>query len=145
MSNVAEYVRIDRPVSCQYPRMKAFNPVLMQQQQQQQHPFPGPRTIDTLKSSGKQTKFLADMDDSVIAPSTLFTKKWQLHNLGSSNWPRGTQLVWDEGDKLSDSTSFEIQVENGDCLFFFSSFSKLFLTSSFILGTCWWTSSGTSN
>ncbi|XP_023542584.1 protein NBR1 homolog isoform X2 [Cucurbita pepo subsp. pepo] len=113
VSNVAEYVRIDRPVSCQYPRMKAFNPVLMQQQQQQQHPFPGPRTIDTLKSSGKQTKFLADMDDSVIAPSTLFTKKWQLHNLGSSNWPRGTQLVWDEGDKLSDSTSFEIQVPAG--------------------------------
>ncbi|XP_022994577.1 protein NBR1 homolog isoform X2 [Cucurbita maxima] len=109
VSNVAEYVRIDRPVSCQYPRLKAFNPV-------QQHPFPGSRTIDTLKSSGKQTKLFADtnvMDNSVIAPSTPFTKKWQLHNLGSWNWPRGTQLVWDGGDKFSDSTSFEIQVPAG--------------------------------
>ncbi|KGN64343.1 protein NBR1 homolog isoform X2 [Cucumis sativus] len=108
MGNEADYIRIDRPVSCRYPRMKAFN-----------HRFPlsGPRIIDPLRSSVKQTKldshFVADVnvfDGTVMTPRTPFTKIWRLLNSGTSNWPHGSQLVWTGGHKFSHSLSVEIEV-----------------------------------
>ncbi|XP_038894266.1 protein JOKA2 isoform X2 [Benincasa hispida] len=109
MGNEADYIRIDRPVSCRHPRMNAFN---------RRYPFSGPQIIDAMRrSSLKQTKldssFVADVnvfDGTVIAPSTPFTKIWRLRNSGTSNWPRGTQLMWTGGDKFSHSSSVEIAV-----------------------------------
>ncbi|CAK9311986.1 unnamed protein product [Citrullus colocynthis] len=108
MGNEADYIRIDRPVSCRHPRMKGFN---------HRNPFPGPQIIDALRGPVKQTKldscFVADVnvfDGTVMAPSTPFTKIWRLGNSGTSNWPRGTQLVWIGGDKLGCSSSVEIEV-----------------------------------
>lgn len=108
MGNEADYIRIDRPVSCRNPRMKGFN---------RRYPFPGPQIIDALRGPVKQTKldscFVADVnvfDGTVMAPCIPFTKIWRLRNSGTSNWPRGTQLVWIGGDKLGCSVPVEIEV-----------------------------------
>ncbi|XP_022923728.1 protein NBR1 homolog [Cucurbita moschata] len=108
MGNEADYIRIDRPVSHRRPRMKSCY---------RRPPFPGPQIIDALISSGKQTKldsrFVDDinvLDGTVMPPCTPFTKIWRLHNSGSVNWPRGTQLVWTGGDKFSRSESVELEV-----------------------------------
>ncbi|KAL0535370.1 hypothetical protein IC582_029699 [Cucumis melo] len=107
MGNEADYIRIDRPVSCRYPRMKAFN-----------HRFPlsGPRIIDpfrTVKQTKLDSHFVADVnvfDGTMMLPRTPFTKIWRLLNSGTSNWPRGSQLVWTGGHKFSHSLSVEIEV-----------------------------------
>lgn len=126
-----------------------------------QHPFAGPRIVDHLRSSGKQSKlssrFVVDvnvLDGTVMAPSTTFTKIWRLCNSGSLNWPRGSQLVWTDGAKFSRSVSVDIEVvkclnfnaslcvfgflDFGDCMssFFFSFFPKIFFTPSLLSGSC---------
>lgn len=139
MGNEADYIRIDRPVSCRYPRMKAFNHrvcnfddtasnasfvchnnliLVSTSFLSLQFPLSGPRIIDPLRSSVKQTKldshFVADVnvfDGTVMTPRTPFTKIWRLLNSGTSNWPHGSQLVWTGGHKFSHSLSVEIEVE----------------------------------
>ncbi|XP_023000730.1 protein NBR1 homolog [Cucurbita maxima] len=108
MGNEADYIRIDRPVSYWRPRMKSCY---------RRPPFPGPKIINALISSGKQTKldsrFVDDinvLDGTVMPPCTPFTKIWRLYNSGSVNWPRGTQLVWTGGDNFSRSESVELEV-----------------------------------
>lgn len=49
-------------------------------------------------------------DGTLMAPSTCFTKIWRMKNNGTVIWPRGTQLVWIGGDKLTDLFSVELVV-----------------------------------
>jgi next-to-BRCA1 protein 1 len=49
-------------------------------------------------------------DDTIMAPSTPFTKIWRMQNNGSIPWPQGARLVWTGGDKFSDSVVAEIKV-----------------------------------
>jgi len=59
------------------------------------------------------SRFILDVnviDGTMMAPSTAFTKIWRMRNNGTSVWPKGTQLVWIGGDKLSDSLSVDLEV-----------------------------------
>lgn len=59
------------------------------------------------------SRFILDVnivDGTMVAPSTPFTKIWRMHNNGSIVWPKGTQLVWIGGDKLTDAISVEVEV-----------------------------------
>ncbi|XAR50242.1 hypothetical protein NMG60_11004512 [Bertholletia excelsa] len=113
MGNEADYVRMDRPVSHRqrhnykgcgdpsHPRMH----------------FPIPPVVrDCMMKPGRaklDSRFIVDVnvpDGAVMAPRTQFTKIWQMRNNGTTVWPQGTQLVWNGGDKLSDSLSVELQI-----------------------------------
>ncbi|KAF8005904.1 hypothetical protein BT93_K0249 [Corymbia citriodora subsp. variegata] len=118
MGNVADYIRIDRPVfygAYRLPRpFKGFY---------DPHPwevahstFPHP-----LRGCGGKpgkpkldSRFVSDVtviDGTVMAPLTPFTKIWRMRNNGNFVWHRGTQLVWIGGDKFSDNTNaVEIEV-----------------------------------
>lgn len=82
-----------------------------------QFPLSGPRIIDpfrTVKQTKLDSHFVADVnvfDGTMMLPRTPFTKIWRLLNSGTSNWPRGSQLVWTGGHKFSHSLSVEIEVE----------------------------------
>ncbi|XP_073134631.1 protein JOKA2-like [Henckelia pumila] len=57
--------------------------------------------------------FIADVtmsDGTIITPSTTFTKIWRMRNNGTLAWPENTRLVWDGGNKLSNSCSVELQI-----------------------------------
>ncbi|XP_030542300.1 protein NBR1 homolog [Rhodamnia argentea] len=117
MGNVADYIRIDRPVlygAYRLPRpFKAFYDL---------HPWdaaPSPIPHPLRGCGGKSGKpkldsrFVSDvtvMDGTLMAPSTPFTKIWRMRNTGNFDWPRGTQLVWIGGDKFNDTNSVEIEV-----------------------------------
>lgn len=67
------------------------------------------------------------MDGTLMAPSTPFTKIWKMCNNGTAVWPRGTQLVWIEGDRLSNAFSVEIEVSVFySILVFLSEFMPIF-------------------
>lgn len=54
-------------------------------------------------------------DGTLMAPSTRFTKIWRMKNTGVVVWPRGTQLVWIGGDKLTDTFYVELEVSDLCC------------------------------
>lgn len=59
------------------------------------------------------SRFILDVnviDGTMMAPSTAFTKIWRMRNNGTTAWPKGTQLVWIGGDKLSESDSVDLEV-----------------------------------
>lgn len=117
MGNVADYIRIDRPVlygTCRPPRpFKGFYD--LHPREAAPSPFPHPLRGCGGKSGKPKldSRFVSDvtvMDGTVMAPSTPFTKIWRMRNNGNFGWPRGTQLVWIGGDKFSDTNSVEIEV-----------------------------------
>ncbi|XP_040987272.1 protein JOKA2 isoform X2 [Juglans microcarpa x Juglans regia] len=119
MGNETDYWRMDRPMSCRIPR--SFNDIWEQMDSQMDSqmgsPWVATPDIFNLSNPKLDSRFILDvnvMDGTVMAPSTPFTKIWKMRNNGSAVWPRGTQLVWIEGDRLSNAFSVEIEVpENG--------------------------------
>ncbi|XP_004299143.1 PREDICTED: uncharacterized protein LOC101312926 isoform X2 [Fragaria vesca subsp. vesca] len=128
MGNVAEYIRIDHPVSYRHPRpFKGMH---------EQPPWMGPPALSKIshpalskishvlspawRNSGVKhgrpkldSRFVLDvnvMDGTLMAPSTPFTKIWRMRNNGGLIWPKGTQLMWIGGDRFSKSASVEIEI-----------------------------------
>ncbi|KAM5571916.1 hypothetical protein ABKV19_012144 [Rosa sericea] len=113
IGNVAEYIRIDHPVSYRHPRpFKGMH---------EQPPWMGPSALPKmLRNCGVKpgrpkldSRFVLDvnvMDGTLMAPSTPFTKIWRMRNNGGLIWPKGTQLVWIGGDRFSKSDSVEIEI-----------------------------------
>lgn len=117
MGNVADYIRMDRPVlygTYRPPRpFKGFYD--LHPREAAPSPFPHPLRGCGGKSGKPKldSRFVSDvtvMDGTVMAPSTPFTKIWRMRNTGNFGWHRGTQLVWIGGDKFSDTNSVEIEV-----------------------------------
>lgn len=53
-------------------------------------------------------KFVADVsivDNTIMAPGTVFTKTWRIANAGSCKWDSRFALVFFSGDKMGDTTS----------------------------------------
>ncbi|XP_050377781.1 protein NBR1 homolog isoform X2 [Argentina anserina] len=120
MGNVAEYIRIDHPVSYRHPRpFKGMH---------KHPPWMGPPALSKMSKAmspawrncsmkhGRpklDSRFVLDvnvMDGTLMAPSTPFTKIWRMRNNGGLIWPKGTQLMWIGGDRFSKSDSVEIEI-----------------------------------
>ncbi|CAK8562968.1 unnamed protein product [Lathyrus sativus] len=108
--NQTDYIRMDRPASfrgprCLYPNPKEFR-----------FPKIPPRVLKTAAKHARQrldSRFILDVnviDGTMMAPSTPFTKIWRMRNNGTVAWPKGTQLVWIGGDRLSESHSVDLEV-----------------------------------
>ncbi|XP_057474546.1 protein JOKA2-like [Actinidia eriantha] len=117
MGNLADYIRMDRPVSYRHPYSwkGLYDPL--------QHPRLRSPTVphvlrsDETKSNRPKldSRFIYDvniMDGTIMAPSTPFTKMWRMRNNGSIVWPEGTQLVWIGGDKLSDAHTVDLPISS---------------------------------
>lgn len=112
MGNQIDYIRMDRPASFRSPRCSYQNT------KEFRHPKIPPPIFKTgpLSKHAKSkldSRFILDVnviDGTMMAPSTAFTKIWRMRNNGTSVWPKGTQLVWIGGDKLSDSLSVDLEV-----------------------------------
>ncbi|KAI6675402.1 hypothetical protein NL676_003308 [Syzygium grande] len=117
MGNVADYIRIDRPVLCgtyRLPRpFKGFYDLHPWEAAPSAFPHPlrgcGGKSGKP-KLDSRSVSDVTVMDGTVMAPSTPFTKIWRMRNNGNFVWHRGTQLVWIGGDKFSDINSVEIEV-----------------------------------
>ncbi|CAL0306788.1 unnamed protein product [Lupinus luteus] len=71
-----------------------------------------PRTLNLARHK-LDSRFVRDVtfiDGTMMAPCTVFTKIWRIRNIGTLVWPKGTQLVWIEGDNFSDSHSVDLEV-----------------------------------
>lgn len=117
MGNETDYIRMDRPVPFRHPR--SFKG-LHDQPQVNGSFIGGPGLHNLYKASGTKlgrpkldSRFILDVnvvDNTLMAPSTRFTKIWRMRNNGSLTWPRGTELVWIGGDKYSDALSVEVEI-----------------------------------
>ncbi|KAK9278849.1 hypothetical protein L1049_028428 [Liquidambar formosana] len=116
MGNVADYIRLDRPVPYRHPlSFKGLHEPL-------RNPLPRPPAVlrHALRECGIKSgrpkldsRFILDvnvLDGTMMAPSTPFTKIWRMRNNGSFVWPRGAQLVWIGGDRFSDAVSVELEI-----------------------------------
>ncbi|KZV25644.1 hypothetical protein F511_18928 [Dorcoceras hygrometricum] len=109
MGNASDYIRMDHPViyphhvlydSCAKDRDPASSPDCM-----------GYKVKSCL--SKMDSCFIKDVNitnDTVMAPSTPFTKIWRLKNNGIVVWPRKTVILWIGGDELSNDLSVELQI-----------------------------------
>ncbi|CAN4088059.1 unnamed protein product [Withania somnifera] len=115
MGNDADYIRMDRPLT--YPHPWSFKGLYNLHGRLR----PRPPTVSHVSRGywlkpGRpklDSRFIQDvniLDGTVMAPLTQFTKIWRLKNNGNLVWPRGTQLVWIGGDKLSDRFSVELEI-----------------------------------
>lgn len=108
--NMTDYIRMDRPASFRGPRC------LYQNTKEYRLPKISPHILRTGAKHGRprlDSRFILDVnviDGTMMAPSTAFTKIWRMRNNGTLAWPKGTQLVWIGGDKLSESHSVDLEV-----------------------------------
>jgi next-to-BRCA1 protein 1 len=113
IGNQTDYIRMDRPSSFRAPRCSYQNT-----KEFRHHPkIPPPifKTGSLLKHARTKldSRFILDVnviDGTMMAPFTAFTKIWRMRNNGTMVWPKGTQLVWIGGDKLSDLLSVDLEV-----------------------------------
>ncbi|KAI3759429.1 hypothetical protein L6452_07238 [Arctium lappa] len=114
MGNVADYIRLDRPTNFARHHMpfKGFHdPSLRIPPPTLPHAFRAPGA--KLPRSKLDSRFILDvniLDGTIMAPFTAFTKIWRMRNNGTVIWPRGSQLQWIGGDRLSNSLSVEIEI-----------------------------------
>lgn len=112
MGNESDYIRMDRPLIHRQP---------LAYKGMHDHSHMRPPTLpQVLRGAGmKSTKFKLDsrfiqdvnvLDGTIMAPSTPFTKIWRMRNNGNTVWPRGSQLLWIGGDRLSDAVSLEVEI-----------------------------------
>ncbi|KAL4584885.1 hypothetical protein LXL04_009495 [Taraxacum kok-saghyz] len=117
MGNVSDYIRMDRPTNVVRNHMgfRGFHDPSIRV------PTPGlPQALrGHLGSRGPRCKldsrFILDvnvLDGTTMAPLTVFTKIWKMRNNGSIVWPRGSQLHWIGGDRLSNHVSVDIEIPN---------------------------------
>ncbi|KAK2989754.1 hypothetical protein RJ640_030247, partial [Escallonia rubra] len=114
MGNEADYIRMDRPVT--YRRTVSYKGLY----DPMRHSQVGPPVVPQFFKGGLKpsrpkldSRFIQDVnvvDGTIMAPSTPFTKIWRMRNNGTIVWPKGTQLVWIGGDKLSNTHSVEVQM-----------------------------------
>ncbi|CAI8609859.1 unnamed protein product [Vicia faba] len=108
--NHTDYIRMDRPASFRGPRC------LYQNTKEFRLPKIPPHILRTSAKHGRprlDSRFILDVnviDGTMMAPSTAFTKIWRMRNNGTIAWPKGTQLVWIGGDKLSESDFVDLEV-----------------------------------
>ncbi|KAK3005675.1 hypothetical protein RJ639_016539 [Escallonia herrerae] len=120
MGNEADYIRMDRPVT--YRRTVSYKGLY----DPMRHSQVGPPVVPPFFKGGVKacqpkldSRFIEDVnvvDGTIMAPSTPFTKIWRMRNNGTIVWPKGTQLVWIGGDKLSNTHSVEVQMPADDGL-----------------------------
>lgn len=114
MGNDADYMRLDRPtnLSRHHMHFKGFHdPSLRIPPPTLPHAFRAPGT--KIPRSKLDSRFILDvnvLDGTIMAPFTAFTKIWRMRNNGTIIWPRGSQLQWIGGDRLSNSLSVEIEI-----------------------------------
>ncbi|CAA0836141.1 ubiquitin-associated (UBA)/TS-N domain-containing protein / octicosapeptide/Phox/Bemp1 (PB1) domain-containing protein [Striga hermonthica] len=107
MGNQSDYIRMDRPAIYRphNAQGREWNPSLQQQVL---------RSFEFKPVAGKpDSLFICDVnifDNTVIAPSTPFTKIWRMKNTGNIPWPKKTQLVWIGGDKMSNELTVEVKI-----------------------------------
>lgn len=112
IGNQTDYIRMDRPASSRAPRCTYQNTKEFRHSKIPPHMF---KTGGFLKHARPKldSRFILDvnvLDGTMMAPSTPFTKIWRMRNNGTLVWPKGTQLVWIGGDKLSDLLSVDLEV-----------------------------------
>ncbi|XP_071710067.1 protein JOKA2-like [Rutidosis leptorrhynchoides] len=110
--DVANYIKIERPAH-DYMRYVPFNGL---------HSLhvPPPTLPHAMRAPGSKlhrskldSRFILDvnvLDGTIMAPLTSFTKIWRMRNNGSIIWPRGSQLQWIGGDRLSNSHTVDIEI-----------------------------------
>lgn len=116
MGNVSDYIRMDRPINVVRPHMafRGFHDPSLR--------IPPPSLPHALRAPGSRltrskldSRFILDvnvLDGTIMAPFTSFTKIWRMRNNGTVIWPRGSQLQWIGGDRLSSSVSVDIEIPN---------------------------------
>lgn len=117
MGNEADYMKMDRPLT--YSQSPSFRGLYDRRQHCSLRPpaLPIPAALNGLgmKRSGHKfdSRFIQDvnvLDGTVMAPSTPFTKIWRMKNNGKFAWPRGTQIQWIGGDRLSEAVSVALEI-----------------------------------
>lgn len=109
MGNGTDYIRMDRPASARAPRC-------VYEHAKNLPTIPPPIFKKGALKYAKpklDSRFILDVnviDGTMMAPCTAFTKIWRMRNNGTIIWPKGTQLVWIGGHKLSDSRSVNLEV-----------------------------------
>lgn len=108
--NQTDYIRMNRLASFRGPRC------LYQSPKEFRLPKIPPHVLKTIGKHARprlDSQFILDVnviDGTMTAPSTPSMKIWRMHNNGTIVWPKGTQLVWIGGDKLSESHSVDLEV-----------------------------------
>ncbi|CAH9108044.1 unnamed protein product [Cuscuta europaea] len=106
----AEYIRIDRPVNIQNPcAMRGLSDQHARMRPPYMYHGIGPKSNRPKLSS----RFVQDVnipDGTIIPPSTRFTKIWRMRNNGNIFWPKGSKVVWIDGDILSDVMSVDLEI-----------------------------------
>ncbi|KAK1433851.1 hypothetical protein QVD17_10769 [Tagetes erecta] len=115
MGSVNDYIRIDRPTtSFRRPHMplRGFY--------ESNFHIPPPTLPHAMRAPGSKlhrskldSRFILDvnvLDGTIMAPLTPFTKIWRMRNNGTAIWPRGSQLQWIGGDRLSNSSAVEVEI-----------------------------------
>ncbi|KAK9066457.1 hypothetical protein SSX86_013779 [Deinandra increscens subsp. villosa] len=120
MGNATDYFRIDRPTTGfrrQHMPFRGFYdpstnippPTLPHAMRAPGSTLPGAK----LPRSKLDSRFILDvnvLDGTIMAPFTPFTKIWRMRNNGTVIWPRGSQLQWIGGDRLSNSQFVDVEI-----------------------------------
>lgn len=116
MGNVSDYIRMDKPTNVGRHHMgfRGFHDPSVRIQ--------GSSLPLGMRAPGSKlgrckldSRFILDvnvLDGTIMAPLTAFTKIWRMRNNGTVIWPRGSQLQWIGGDRLSHSVSVDIEIPN---------------------------------
>ncbi|KAM7483155.1 hypothetical protein LguiB_007738 [Lonicera macranthoides] len=112
MGNEADYIRMDRPAI----HRQSFKGL----DASDSRVLPPKLPADVVRGSGMKpsqpkldSRFVQDVnivDGTIMAPSTPFTKIWRMKNNGTIMWPRGTQLLWIGGDRLSVTPYVDLEI-----------------------------------
>ncbi|XP_062222889.1 protein JOKA2-like [Phragmites australis] len=103
MGNEVEYTKIDKPIL----------PHRLLRDSHAYRKVHSPRFLMKSKRDKLESRFILDvtvLDGTLMAPSTLFTKIWRMHNNGSTTWPLGTQLIWVGGDQFALQISVPLEI-----------------------------------
>lgn len=112
VSNVSDYIRMDHPMN---PRQTISFKGVHDPSRNRPPSLPQVLRGAVMKSARFKldSRFIQDvnvLDGTIMAPSTPFTKIWRMRNNGTIVWPRGSQLLWIGGDRLSDTLSLEVEI-----------------------------------
>lgn len=105
LGNEDLYIRMDRPASYLHPwKLKgSCDPA-------RSHHLKGRMKQPRAKLNSRFVLDVNFMDGTVMAPSTKFLKIWRMRNNGTTVWPKGTELVWIGGVKMSEEVSINVKV-----------------------------------
>ncbi|KAF5190720.1 Nbr1-like protein [Thalictrum thalictroides] len=113
LGDEADYIRMDRPNCYRAQRFPKFQHPRFERSPLLPHGVRSAGFSSAFRSKKIDSRFIEDVnivDGTLMAPLTPFTKIWRMHNNGAVVWPRGTQLVWIAGVKLTNRESFEVEL-----------------------------------